>query len=205
VAGKEWTGVIGACTGILALMISGLNAYINILRQTDELQVMTDGEPTVSLFDNGKMDIAGSHSLTFINSGSRAAAVTSVRLLISDHDWFDRRAGPNCFSRGVQFDYRIEPFSVKPGEIAVKSVDAKIDPKLLGAAFGLEPKYLLLMCLEFNVASPSDFWKKITKPMSIREFGKPKGERLFSGSGIFTLGLDSPETLMKHSDIQLPW
>jgi hypothetical protein len=84
VAFKEWAGVVGTVTGVLALLISDLNAYYNIIRQKDELRVANDGRLFASTNADGVLEITGRHSLTFINSGNRDAAVTSIKLLVSE-------------------------------------------------------------------------------------------------------------------------
>jgi hypothetical protein len=205
---KEWAGVIGTVTGVLALVISGLNAYFNIIRQKDELRVANDGRLFASTNAEGVLQIIGRHSLTFINSGNRAAAVTGIKLLVSELDNFDDKEAPNCLvGQGVYLDYEIEPFAIKPGEITVKSLDVKENAATFKTIFGRERKYLLMACLEFSVASPDEF-RDILKPLTIEEFGKPKGKRTL-GEGLgdtkITLGLSRPEILMQRSGFQSMW
>jgi hypothetical protein len=208
VAFKEWAGVVGTVTGVLALLISGLNAYYNIIRQKDELRVANDGRLFASTNADGVLEITGRHSLTFINSGNRAAAVTSIKLLVSELDNFDDKEAPNCLAgRGVYLDYEIEPFAVKPGEIFVKSLDVKGEAATFKIIFGTERKYLLMTCLEFSVASPDEF-RGLLRPLTIEEFGKPKGKRTLGegfGDSKITLGLSRPEILMQRSGFQSMW
>ena len=71
---------------IMALLISLLTAYFNIIRKTDELSVVIDNFPIVYIdSDSGNLGLGGLvQRFTFINSGSDSMAVTGEGISVGE-------------------------------------------------------------------------------------------------------------------------
>jgi hypothetical protein len=95
---------------IMALLISLLTAYFNIIRKTDELSVVIDNFPIVAIdSDSGNLALGGlQQRFTFINSGSDSIAVTEEGISVGEKTECEHLIG---------LSYDIAPLVLKPGEI----------------------------------------------------------------------------------------
>jgi hypothetical protein len=121
---KEWAGVVGAITGIFALILSAGTMYFNIIRQKDDLRVAFGVPPEFTLdFDNSQFEVANEQTMTFINSGNRAATVPDIELWIEQSGRaVSERQQCNEAKTGVSMGYIFEPPVVRPGEISIVKV-----------------------------------------------------------------------------------
>ena len=73
---KDWASLMIA---VLALAISATTAYFNLLRDRDDVRVAFGFGPTIFYNKTAeKLHLADPTTLTFINSGNRAAAIANV-------------------------------------------------------------------------------------------------------------------------------
>jgi len=104
---------------ITSLVVTLLTFLLNVVLVHDVLRVVVGNSPTVQWQDDG-IQVYGKQILTFINSGSRAAAVTSVtvaaRRLVTDRPNDDTCADSATQLIFANISFDIEPFTVKPGK-----------------------------------------------------------------------------------------
>jgi hypothetical protein len=124
---RGWSGHVGAITGIAALALSATSLYFTTVRQVDDVRVIADEAPYILVNDAGLTGTWGIQRLTFINSGTRSAAIMSVALgLVKPKG----KSDVDCQKNPVLFlSYAGEPFVIKPGEIAIKQF-ADVNPAI---------------------------------------------------------------------------
>jgi hypothetical protein len=73
------------CLSVAAFLVSGLSAYVNVVRQSDEIRVVVDQLPRVEVDWLGEkeglgvlIDTSKELRLLFINSGNRSAALRKI-------------------------------------------------------------------------------------------------------------------------------
>src|ERR1700730_6260926 len=84
---KRWMVWVPIVISVISLAVSGLSAYFSSIRQTDNLQfLIANGVPDVKEhipISGTMLEIEGpSFQLTFINLGTRPAAIIDATLLI---------------------------------------------------------------------------------------------------------------------------
>jgi hypothetical protein len=165
---KDWASLSFSC---LALLVSVGTAYFNVFLQQDDIRVVIGSTPTFTLRNNGDIATAGDQELTFINSGNRSAAITSVTALVTrqgaPEDLLATCDGPDAYR--MRFD--IEPFVIKPGEILVKKMPVSRDlgwndeknGVLVLPKSSYEAKHgdKYLACLAMNITTPDSFSKEV--------------------------------------------
>jgi hypothetical protein len=110
------------------LIISATTAYYSILFASDEIRILVERGPDVSVDVTGRRILfAGTQKLVFINGGNRAAVINRLGVVFA-------RAAPhrtllNQCSGGANVELYTDmaPFVIKPGEII--QVEAKISQK----------------------------------------------------------------------------
>jgi len=103
---------------ILALFISALTAYFNVIQKTDDLSLVISHYPLVSI-ENEKLALAMlDQHFTFINSGSGPIGVLEEGLAASD-------PVSKCSSRRerAELRYGVEPLVIKSGDIVSQAID----------------------------------------------------------------------------------
>jgi hypothetical protein len=78
---KDWLATTIAC---LALLVSAGTAYLNNIRQTDDLKVVPGDVPETTIFQESgsRLRVRSGGYLTFINSGSRTVAITKIDMQV---------------------------------------------------------------------------------------------------------------------------
>ena len=120
---KDWVTIT---LSVLAFIISASTAYINLIRQDDDLRMVVQGdlrfrsephsdvEPAIGLYSEDQR-------ITFINLGNRDASITALSLGVKVFDT-DTGARTCEGGSGWQLAYDIEPFTVKGGESVTKTL-----------------------------------------------------------------------------------
>jgi hypothetical protein len=169
---KDW---ITLPFSILALLISGLAFYFNVVRQFDDVRILIATAPYIKFDedDRTRFAIEPEETVLFINSGNRSAAITFVKLYVSQ----DRGLQTECQDpKALMLEYDTEPFSLKPGEIISKTMrlKGKMPPEHLGddplkvAANGFvtfpvagdvqkDNKYWIQVCMSVPVLTPDSY------------------------------------------------
>lgn len=205
---KEWTGVIGTVTGVLALIVSVTTAYFNLFRQTDELRVSVQNLPYVwTEKDTGQLAVTARQNITLINSGTRAVAVTKVELWVFQVD--SVADGKTCAGDvGRILDYNFTPVVVKANDIVAQNIElinGNYETPLGQRVILDKPqKYLLMACMTFDVSTPDDSVSEIKKLLFVEEIGNAKNasDRISGdkfGDAKLRIGLDQPEVLIRKS------
>jgi hypothetical protein len=118
---KDWVTVSFSA---LALIISAVSAYFNLVRREDNLSVVIDGFPFVHQVDSDNLAITSEDTtLAFINSGTRSAAVTSVNIFFLQHDGASRCSETSTGSDGVWFATTFQPVAVKANEVVTQKIN----------------------------------------------------------------------------------
>jgi hypothetical protein len=116
---------------VLALLVSFLTAYFNLVRQYDDVRIVINLDPQNTVLDRFTYpsgDILNHpRRLTFINSGNRSVAITSVRISVLFAT--DLEAATECtFAYGGEvsfYYYEFEPFTLKANDIAVPKMEPR--------------------------------------------------------------------------------
>jgi hypothetical protein len=125
----DWSKWIGSPTAWLALTLSALSTYQTMIRKADDLRVVVSTTPLMRI-KTGEDGAARLHlskptqNLVLINSGNRAAAISSIAL----HLWFQSNGRPTCDGTHVPkvslfLFYDFVPQVIKPGEMTSLSVE----------------------------------------------------------------------------------
>jgi hypothetical protein len=184
---EGWAGVIGAITGVLALLVAGLTAYFTIFEQVDDLKVAFGKLPGATVKPNGDLWIIGPLEITFINSGNRSVAITNVWAMATPLKSPDATA-TNCDTPETHgAALRLDSFILKPGELELKKLEAVSNCFFCelekGEDFLSQPTWVpksvfkvklgdaFLTCLSLAVATAEGTSTEIKKPVFKYEIG----------------------------------
>jgi hypothetical protein len=106
-----------------ALVVSAWTAYRTLVIQEDDIRVVIGKSPSYFLMTDGSLIVYGQPELTFINSGNRAAAITSIAAILSRLGSIEVQS-PACAEKTGDYfpvELDIEPFVLKAGEIIVRT------------------------------------------------------------------------------------
>jgi hypothetical protein len=120
---KDWftTGF-----SVLALAISAITAYFSVLRREDNLSVVIGNIPVVHRLDGNTIGVTNSETtLVFLNSGTRPAAIASVRMFFLQHEGPSKCDRTSTGQDGPWFSTTFEPLSVKGNEVATQNIAIK--------------------------------------------------------------------------------
>ena len=154
--------VVGFTISIAAFAISLYSLYATN-RKVDQLGViLADDVPLVDVHGDGQFNIVKpTATATFVNSGTRYAAVVGVRFAVEQFEELNWLPCEHADSTILTFEF--EPFVIKPNEIVAKYL--KLGPK--------EPTTIpirntshpsALLCLEFDVTTPDQLTLQIARP-----------------------------------------
>jgi hypothetical protein len=205
-AAKDWVGTI---TGTIALAISAGTAYFNILRQSDDLRVVLGGHaPGLSIdWVKGEVRPSGETTLTFINSGNRAAVVTDIQLQVAE--WSRDDLATCTIERReshLNVKYQAGAIVVKAGEILVvktalsdkrayrqEQAILRLDPKKAGGDF-----VILSLCMIFDVVTPDNTEVRAAVPSIVSRI--PRNEAGGLGDAWF-MAPSRPTSLVSSSRV----
>jgi hypothetical protein len=160
----------------LSLLISLLGMYFTALLQTDDVRLVFDELPILAADQDRNLIINNRLALTWINSGNRAAAISSVRGFVKKLEK-EEQIGRDCAVKTFPFSLNlgIEPFILKAGDIS------RVTPnKLEGFGIVTDPEgrknfYMipnniyrpaagdtLLVCIVTRFVTPDDFVRDST-------------------------------------------
>jgi hypothetical protein len=177
---KDW---ITSTLAVLAIIISAGSAYINLIRQDDDLRMVVQGdlrfrsepssnkEPSIGLFPEDQR-------VTFINLGNRPASITALSLLVTVYDvdkisTFDVKKGAMECNGGHLLAYDIEPFTIKASESISKSLQFAKRPDLQSQDgwtrvsikdFKGEATYFVA-CIEVSAVTPQIAKDNLNQPL----------------------------------------
>lgn len=162
---KDWATVTMSA---LALVISAVTFYVNLVRTKDDLRVVVEGTPEFLLdYEHLKFEIMTNLTMTFINVGNRPVAILGVTLFLDQspnaelHQQSCEREEGTATTR----PYDLKAVIVKAGEIV--SVSTKLHDQLLGTKdeertiqiqdwSAKKNEINVLGCLRFTVSTPDD-------------------------------------------------
>jgi hypothetical protein len=112
---KEATSLIFAS---FAFVISAISFYFNTFRQIDELRILIDAPPHVSLLGSGepkgaKIVVEPRLSAFFMNSGERSVSILSIFVMLLEQD-FEKESAKCIWGR--RMNTSVEPFVLKEHE-----------------------------------------------------------------------------------------
>jgi hypothetical protein len=179
IAGRRWLITLkdfaSPFIAAVAVIITALTVYWNY-RVIDDLRFTTSIDTSFPQpdFDNLKLAVLPPRSLTFINSGTRTAAVLQINFVIFQSE---QKEANQCPMQGSEiFEVLLEPFVVKPGEIIIQKVELKRN-KDLGSAqknlvnIALNPKMSrLVTCMAFDLVTPNNRAYSVMVPMTSSEY-----------------------------------
>ncbi|WP_316229997.1 hypothetical protein [Bradyrhizobium sp. SZCCHNR1051] len=178
--GVDWSKWIGSPVAWLALLLSAASLYATVVRTRDDLRVVINNIPFMSVSSKAQELSGLSQNLVFVNAGNRPVAVTKINLTV----WFrpgNERPEPSCDEHGMKalLNYVFTPLVIKPGEMSLLALDTLEDGGAGAAASGFSgptraisyevrdgrltsfdltpaPKNgdLMLACLRFHVILP---------------------------------------------------
>jgi hypothetical protein len=168
---KKPRDFVAISLSVLSLAISCLGFYFSTLLQTDDIRLVIDEVPSVWI-DDGSLVMPSVVKLTLVNSGNRAAAVSSINATARKVGT-EEGADPKCEGERLNiFGLGIEPFVLKPGEIM--SVQSKQISGFGVSAQNKEGRQIyvmqkwlytpeaydeLLVCISITMVTPDDYIK----------------------------------------------
>ena len=176
---KDW---ISLTFSSIALVVSLITAYLNTIRQIDDVRLVL-GELPFIWQKKKHVVITGHQELTLINSGNRSAAITRAALLVVRPLTGARATDCDFDTVRVVFsiDYDFDPLVLKAGEIVVRRA---LLPRDKGAGVFRELKQggaqdfrsvtggdaiaideIVRVCLLFSVATPDGLTSLILKTL----------------------------------------
>jgi len=168
---------VGFTISIAAFAISIYSLYANS-RNVDQLGVIVaDNIPLIDIHKDGEFAIARPSAIaTFVNSGTRYAAVVGAKFSVEQPDDLTWRACDHSTSKVMRFSF--EPFVIKPKEIVAKYMQLAADePKSIPIKNRAAPSAIL--CLEFDVTTPDGLTLNITRPVLAGRWPEKDGTRNF--------------------------
>jgi hypothetical protein len=204
---KDWVMMTLA---ILAFVLSLGTVYFNILR-TDDVRVVLDRPPKVTLDERtGALNVGKRHgTITVINAGNRSSAITSIGLFVSQPR--SRKDVCELGRRDRVENFEIEPFVIKPGEFAVKSLNFAWQEGSFGIAEKgrTNPEYVSIgACLVFNIATPDHYASTIKVPLYTNQWPRRlinyEDERdLRAIEPVLLYRPNLPLSVLKHSSLPI--
>jgi hypothetical protein len=163
--GKDWTTL---SMSALALILSSVTVYFNVVRTKDDLRVVVEGTPEFLLdYENPKFDISTDLTMTFINAGTRPLAILRVTLFLDQSPRANLHQEKCEVQEGTAITrpYDFTTTIVKAGEIS--SVQVKLreatPPKSAKKASiplveesAIKNQINVLGCLRFTVSTPEN-------------------------------------------------
>ncbi len=114
----KWLG--GAVT-LAGLVIGATTAYYSVIRQTEELRVVLDGDILLEAnLDKSGLNLYERLNIVFANTGDVPFSISRVAVEISDH-------GFKC--RGDVIDSNIKPFVIEAKKVIRKDMEFYPDPE----------------------------------------------------------------------------
>jgi hypothetical protein len=118
---KDWSAIVlSGC----AFIVSFLSFYFSNVRQVDDLWLILGNQQPITMIvkDGASLDVSPTLAFTFINSGTRTAAVTNIAFLLRQPtDMSDR----SCSYPRAPIEYETDVIVLQPGQIAAKTLSAK--------------------------------------------------------------------------------
>ena len=188
--GLSLKGSYSILLSTLAFIISAFGFYLNNLKWDDDLRVIIDQLPFVSLMAGGST-ISDPYRLVFVNAGNQSAALLRIRVFVGRH----RADGGTCDFIEQTLDMDMSPSVIKPGEIVIKDMEiksAKSTNQKLGVQFFEGP---VEMCTRVFFSTPSGgriykdvrfvfHYENLARELSAVAFAKPIILRHASGNAL---------------------
>ena len=183
---KDWLTLTISC---VALFVAVTTATFNVVLQLDDVRVVIGKHPIATITDEGAVGLTGNQEFTFINSGTRAAAITSVGGMVfplknEDDPYRDCNPpigdGENIPpARGwMPIGLDAIPLVLKPGDISVVAAKPggflwrrRKDGTVVFPGGFYRPKDgdRFLVCLTLSVVTPDNFTTRWYKPAFVVE------------------------------------
>jgi hypothetical protein len=189
---REWGAIstwASTMTGIVAFVIS-IAAFVKSSVEEETVSIFVQ-----SKYAHDKEGIESDSTLTILNEGSNAIAVTNIGLIVERS--YDMKK-QDCKAGGTRYPYAIEPFVLDARHVTVKQLNIGyvgadraeqiIPPVLIHVeAPGISPSFVFVLCIQLQVLAanqgshsyviPSDVGRveqgEITEISSLREPFKP--------------------------------
>jgi hypothetical protein len=116
--------VIALVFSAASLLISGATFANNVLVKVDDLKLMVTNGPQMGGTRQGLTVTTTDTLMTFINMGNRPIAITSLNLLVEETDG----VGKLLHSGQIGWQFQVQPFIIKAGEILTKEVSISDNP-----------------------------------------------------------------------------
>lgn len=160
---KDWV-TISLASLSLALSLATASA---IFLQSDDLRiVLDDNEPLVTQnSDTYELQLHYDQHMTVINAGNRQAAIMYAVMKVAQIKKSKSTSTPTCDDDNAEyFQFSFEPFTVKPGEIALKKLVPLAKTKSINV---LEDTAGFVTCLQLSVVTPDTFIDLVRNSLSI--------------------------------------
>lgn len=159
---KEW---ITIPVSMLALLISAGTAYLNLIRQTDDVSFILTTWPSIQV-TRESIILPSSFSMSFINSGNRAAVIHEMKVMLDQVTEEGSRFAGTCPS-GEPINNDFEGMILKEKEILSKVVTLANPRRETTAANALSEKQRVPveLCFNFLVSTPTIALKRRVVPV----------------------------------------
>jgi hypothetical protein len=212
---KDW---IAISLSVLALFISLITAYFNLVRQIDDLSTIIEGYPLPGVAtDPARLIVSGEISVLFINSGNRPSAISGIGYHVEQWPDSPHDGSESCYINSVSFDTDHQPIVVKQNEIVAAKVRLKRGPYAEAAKLQDEEgggfsfpvsdenlrsgEYTLTVCLSFVISTPSVGTKPVFLKLQRYVLRNQPGTyfiRVAEGKRSIFRGTQQPEVLLRR-------
>jgi hypothetical protein len=188
------------------LCVALANAYFSLLFIVDDIRVVVRGGPALpeATVPGGYVDLTAPYTLSFINSGTRAAVITDVYISLEFDDEHPICEGRNDWNVA---SVNLEPVIIKAGEIVLiknvqlppwKATDssARYELKVASGWKRVRP------CMQFNIITPDNARKeKMVRlnwyiAVNPKEGAPPSPDEIMRKDGV--LDADRPNVLVQE-------
>lgn len=178
---KDWSAIVLSGG---AFIVSFLSFYFSNVRQVDDLRLILGNQQPITMIvkDGASLDVSPTLAFTFINSGTRTAAVTSIAFLLRQPTSMSDRS---CSYPRAPIEYETDVIVLQPGQIVAKTLSAKRkqgydeveadfrgwvnQPREILQRMSVnrpeEGNAIFVSCLQFRIVTPS-LKKEVEVPIS---------------------------------------
>jgi hypothetical protein len=165
IAKEQRAGHAALFVSIVALGVSGLTAYFNILRQVDDLRLLFSENPAIILdWKKNTAEISFFEPMTFINAGNRPATITTSTIVFLIVSVDNIEAPMPCRQKSWSMAFILDPEVIKPFVIEANKVllfpfEYSFVYNLRSQKFIEEAKsFYLVACMNIEILTPDDLY-----------------------------------------------
>jgi hypothetical protein len=170
-ANRHFATIKDYTTFVISLAAFGISVFTfySTQRTVDQIGLIIAADvPQLNINKEGEFTIVKTDgTLTFVNSGTRHAAIVAASLLIEQPQKAEWRQCNREASTIINFVF--EPVVLKPNEVVARSVRLK-DNQVKQIPFKPSQQPFTLLCLEFDLTTPEELFINIRRQYMLEDW-----------------------------------